>query len=304
LVIPICRDVERLCPEALVLNFTNPEARVLHAINHLTRVRAAGFCHGVFSAIGVILKYLNKKEEELDIVSAGMNHFYSILSVRDRATGEELLPKVTRIAVEDPAAPPLFRKFAAIFDVITYASDDHIGEYVPFGAEFQGIAWHYGQERRKVPLCDAPEPNALDEYASGKRPADDPLIVRGSAEVTVPVICDIELDRNGVHAAVNVLNTEGYIENLPRDVVVEVPGRANARGIEPLHVGRIPEAFAAFMGPQYMIHRLITEAYRTRSRKLLLQALLLDPVVNSTVEAEKLLDEMLALQSDFLPAFK
>lgn len=48
LVVPICQDVERLCPDALVLNFTNPEARVLHAMLHLTRVKAVGLCHGVF----------------------------------------------------------------------------------------------------------------------------------------------------------------------------------------------------------------------------------------------------------------
>ena len=64
LILPICRDIERLCPDALMLNFTNPEARVLHAILTLTAVRAAGICHGVFSALDAISRYTQKLAEQ------------------------------------------------------------------------------------------------------------------------------------------------------------------------------------------------------------------------------------------------
>lgn len=128
-------------------------------------------------------------------------------------------------------------------------------------------------------------------------------MVNGSQELTVPIICDVEFDRGAFREAVNVLNTGGYIENLPRDIVVEVPATVDAKGLHPMKIGAIPEAFAAFMRPQYTIHGLLTEAYRTHSKKLLLQALLLDPCVNNLTAAEKMLDEMLELQSDFLPAF-
>ena len=304
LIIPICRDVERLCPDALVMNFTNPEARVLHAISHLTRVKAAGFCHGVFGAMARICKYLGKDEEELDIVSAGMNHFYCILKVWEKSTGVDLLPQAVQMAAEDASAPPVFRTFAQVYDVFTFPSDDHIGEYLTFGAEFHGALWPYGRERRKVRLQEAPEPDYLTEYATGKRPADDPKITAGSHELTVPIICDIELKRDSYRPAVNVLNREGYIENLPRHSAVEVPARVDAEGIHPLHVGALPESFAAFIRPQCTIHDLLTEAYRTGSRKLLLQALLLDPNVNSVRNAERMLDEMLNLQSEFLPRFQ
>jgi len=74
-------------------------------------------------------------------------------------------------------------------------------------------------------------------------------------------------------------------------------------GIRPIHVGPLPEVPATLIRTQLSIQRLITEAYRTRSKKLLLQALLLDPVVNSITGAEELLDEMLELQQEFLPDF-
>lgn len=305
LVIPICRDIEALCPRALVLNFTNPEARVLHAICHLTRVNAVGICHGVAGALQKLSEYLGKPVEEMDIVSAGMNHFYCILKAKDRATGEDLLPKAIRMAAHDstPGAPPLFRQFARVFDVFTFPSDDHIGEYVAFGSEFHGIQWPYGLENKSIRLAPEPAPDLLEEYASGRLPEGDARILAGSHEMTVPIIWDIELDRGIVRPAVNVLNTRGYIDNLPRDIVVEVPGKVDATGVHPLPVGCLPEAFAAFMRPQFTIHGLVTEAYRTHSKKLLLQALLLDPVVNHSTAAEKMLDQMLTAQKDFLPEF-
>ena len=124
-----------------------------------------------------------------------------------------------------------------------------------------------------------------------------------SGEIPAPVIGAIETGQAARFDAVNVLNSEGYIENLPRDVVIEIPAIADAGGLHPIHVGPLPEAPAAYIRTQTSIQRILTEAYRTRSRKLLLQALLLDPFVDSVREARKLLDEMLALQAAFLPEF-
>ncbi len=300
LIIPICRDIERLCPDALLLNFTNPEARVLHAINHLTQVKAAGICHGVFGALEQIARYLGRPIEEFDVVSAGMNHFYCIQKVKEKATGKEWLPALVAQAAADVAAPPLFRQLAQVFGVFTFPSDDHIGEYLAYGAEFHGYRWPYGIESRAVDAVIPPFP--LADYASGQRPLDAHVLHR-SGEITVPIIADIVLNRGSYRHAVNVLNREGYIENLPRDAAIEVPAMVDGAGIHPLHVGAIPETFAAMMRTQFTIHTLLTEAYRTRAKALLLQALLLDPNVNSITAAREILEVMLELQRDYLPAF-
>ncbi|MCY3023188.1 MAG: alpha-glucosidase/alpha-galactosidase [Planctomycetota bacterium] len=305
LVIPICRDVEQCCPDALLLNFTNPEARVLHAILHLTKVKAAGICHGVFDAERWICRYLAMEREKLEIVSAGMNHFYCILRVTDLTTGGDRLAELLQKVREDtsPQTPPLFKKLAEIFDVFTFPSDDHIGEYLSFGAEFHGTKWPYGQESRPVRLQQQERASPVVECAEGRAPVTEEIL-RASGEVTVPIVCDIELNRGARRSAVNVLNTGGYVENLPRDAAVEVPAVVDAGGIHPLTVGPVPETFAAYMRTQFAIHSLVTEAFRTRSRKRLLQALLLDPCVNSIVGAEGMLGEILELQKDFLPAFE
>lgn len=300
LILPICRDIERLCPHALVFNFSNPEARVLHAIHTLTKVRAMGICHGIASAHQAIERYLERPLAEFDVTSAGMNHFYCLLQVKDRATGQDWLPDLVRKAAADPKRP-LFRKMAEIFGVFTFPSDDHIGEYLSYGAEFHGIKWLHGLESRKV---GAPPKTkfalTLDDYASGAKSVDRWLL-KPSGEVAVPILTDLELGRSSRQPAVDVPNADGYIANLPRTAIVEVPADLDRHGIHPVHVGEIPETFAAMMRTQATIQALLTEAYRTSSRRLVLQALLLDPVVHSILEAEKLLDAMLALQADYLP---
>jgi alpha-galactosidase len=302
LVIPICRDIERLCPNALLLNFTNPEARVLDAILRLTHVNAVGLCHGVFSAIRFISDYLGIPTDKFEVTSAGMNHFYAVLKVIDVESGVDLFPDLlARLRADDSFPPSVWKKLIDIFGWLTYRSDDHIGEYLSFGAEFAGYKWHYGLESRPI---GQPQPGPrfeLDPYLNGA-PLDERAL-RRSGEIAASVICDMELDRCRRHDAVNVLNAEGYIENLPRDAVVEVPAYCDGRGVYPIAVGPIPEAQATFIRTQVSIQHAITEAYRTGSKNLLLQALLMDPVVDSIVEAEKLLDEMLELQSAYLPEF-
>jgi alpha-galactosidase len=302
LIMPICRDIERLCPEALLLNFTNPEARVLDAILHLTRVNAVGLCHGVYNAIRFVSTYLDIPEDKFELTSAGMNHFYFVLSVVDKLTGEDLLPGLLDKVRNDESFPQsVWKKFIDIFGWLTYNSDDHIGEYVSYGAEFTGTKWHYGQESYPVRKIQPGPRLSLDTYIKGK-PLDE-WALRNSGEVAIPVICAIEKDQKTRIDAVNVLNCEGYIENLPRSAVIEIPAYADTKGLHPVTVGSLPEAPAAYIRTQLSIQKLITEAYKTQSKNLLLQALLLDPFVNSIVEAEKMLDEMLEMQSQFLPEF-
>jgi alpha-galactosidase len=312
LMVPICRDVEELCPDACLLNFTNPEARVLHAVSTLTKVRAFGICHGVFSAIKAAAYYLEKPVDDLQIVSAGMNHFYQLLSVKDKKTGKELLGDLLERARQDPESAagisgepqPLFKKMVEIFDMFTYVSDEHIGEYLGFGAEFADGEWHYGQESRPVTLKDtAPEKTDIaDVVLRGAEPRE--WMWEPSQEHTVPMICDIIVGRESWRPAVNVLNREKYIDNLAADGVVEVPAAVDGDGIHPQKVGSLSEPAAAMIRTQHTIHSLITEAYASGSKRLLLQALLLDPVVNSITAAEKMLDEMLMKQKDFLPSFR
>jgi alpha-galactosidase len=303
LIVPIARDVERLCPDALVLNFTNPEARVLHAILRLTKVRAVGLCHGVFSLERLVCDLTRIPAEHLVLTSAGMNHAYCALSIIDQRTGEERLPEVLKMVQEDEslAVPPLFREFARLFDVVTFPSDDHVGEYFSFGAEFHDGRWPYGQESRQVTDA-APGVNEVEAFLRGEVPVEQ--AGRPSGESAVSLICQLQEAEPARFSAVNVGNEGPLIDNLPEDAVVEVPAMVNRDGIKPIAVGPIPEVFAVALRTQCAIISTVTEAYRTRSRKLLLQALLLDPCVNGLAQAKNILDDMLRLQAEYLPSFE
>ena len=301
IVLPICYDIEKLCPEALVLNFTNPESRILMAMNLLTKVKAVGLCHGVLEARRRAAQLLGKDLKDLDIVTGGLNHFFWLLKVKDMNTGEDLLELLQKKIRGN--CPPLVQKMVDIYGFFMYPSDDHIGEYLSFAHEFTGLLWHYGREWRKVPKIEAISKDWRDEYLSGRRKSDQNL-VRPGGEIAVDIISDILKDKNRWEPSVNVLNTGLYVENLDARGVVEVPAVVNKDGVHPEKVGALPEGLAAFCRTQISIQLLLIEAYRQQSKNLLLQALLLDPVVDSLKRAEEMLDYMLELQKDYLPEFK
>jgi alpha-galactosidase len=302
--IPICRDMEELCPDALLLNYTNPESRIVRAVSDLTRIRAVGLCHGVFGAIDGIKRILGRSREELEIICGGLNHFFWVMKIADKKTGEDLYPELLSRILNDPecpSAPPLVKKMVEVFGCYTYPSDDHIGEYLSFGYEFmEGVKWPYGQEARPVPREEpAPEPSRLEQYVSGERKLEEGL--RDSGELGVPIVRAIELKELLWADAVNVPNSGGYVGELSAETVVEVPAKVDGEGVHPRSVPPVPEALAAFCRTQASIQKLVVEAYGEHSKRKLLQALLLDPVVNSVGNAERMLDDMLELQREYLP---
>ncbi len=326
-ILPVCENMEELCPDACLINFTNPEGRILSAILKLTKIKAFGFCHGFHSLHTTAARLLERPLEELDIRTAGLNHFFTYYKMADRKTGENLIPLFERKVSEniesfDAFTRHLFEKYG----VMGLTSEDHTGEYVSYAHEFMPCRWAFGIESHKVfkgfsagtdmaylswchgfgdRLDDyraSGRGERNEEYASGRRPLDSSY-VKFSGELAVPVIGDIVLDRKTWRPAVNAVNSGSYISNLAKDACVELPAVVDASGLHPETVGELPEAFAALIQRQHSIQKILTQAYAERSKRLLLQALLIDPVVDSAKRAEEFLDYMLKLQADYLPEF-
>ncbi len=325
IIMPVCRDIERLSPKAWVLNFTNPEARVLTAILTLTRLSAVGLCHGFHSFQALAARVLQRPLESLDVRTAGMNHFYTFYKITERGSGSDLVPEFSRRVDADPGLlQPLARYLWNTFGMLGYGSDNHIGEYVRFADEFAGRRWEFGIEHRKVhPAEQGVDGRTVFEawrhkldvqtylekgIATEERDAltgKTPLRredIAASGELAIPVIADIVLDRGKLREAVNVLNTDGFVENLDREGCIEVPATVDGHGVHPDRVGRLPEGFAALVRQQQSIQRLVVKAYAERSRKLLLQALLMDPASPaSAAQTERMMDTLLELQAAYLP---
>ena len=286
LILDICKDMERLCPDAWFLNFSNPESRIVLAVNKYTKIKCIGLCHGVFMGLDDIAKILEMPPSEIEIAAAGLNHFQWITSIRRKSDNTDLYPLFKEKEKSfDPAFSPFTRKIFKAFGYWPTCSDDHLGEYLMYGYEggMHGYDFESDEQDRVKMKKD------IADMVSGKRDAKEWLVKSGEKAVEV-----ITALHTGVQASIPsaIVYNLGAITNLPPDLAVEIPIVADGSGIRKVQVGDMPKGAAALMSLQVGVQQMAVEAAVHGDRQLALQALLCDPVVNSTDAAEKVLDEL------------
>jgi alpha-galactosidase len=319
----IARDIADLCPEAMVMVCSNPLNRICLAMERCADVgQIAGLCHGAEMALYLYLnRVLGIDGDDMEITAAGTNHFTWILDLRRRSTGEDLYPLVKeRLAQIESGKQPLSRKLLEVYGYFPACLDDHFGEYVPYAYEFCGLegtdfAGSLEQEEKRWQyLRDLAEDKVqwgkYEEYVgdqavfSEELRLDDFFKPRSWADtLAFPIIAAIESHTLHRMPAVNLIN-DGIITNLPPDVFVEAPAVVDGSGIHPLCIGALPKPLASFCRRDIDQMELIVEAAVKGDRNLVLQAMLLDPVIDSVRVAEQVLDEMMKAQKAYLPQFK
>ncbi len=308
LILDICRDIERICPEALVLNFTNPEGRLCLAASRYTRLQFVGLCHGIGMAQVAIGQALDLPPDAIDPKAAGLNHFTWVLELRHRQTGADLYPAFRQAVAArqmDRAGwgdyhfgTRLSRYLMDVFGYWPSPSDDHIGEYLPYAWEFCGLE---GYDFEAAERMAEDGWRYLRRVAHGDEPPDR-LLQERSGERAVAIISGVLGNTHQYELAVNVPN-RGLIPNLPDWAIVEVPALVDATGVHGISIGPLPEPIAAMCRTQVAVIDRVVEAGVHGDRHAALEALLLDPVVQSISQAEALLDELLEAHRDFLPQF-
>jgi len=309
IILDICRDIEELCPEALVLNFTNPEGRICLAATRYTDLQFAGLCHGIGMAQTAWSRALDLPAEQIDLQAAGLNHFTWVLDARHRDTGEDLYPafrqKLTQKGLEEVRLSPEYAFGVKLscylmetYDLWPSCSDDHIGEYLSYAWEPCGLE---GYDFEAADAHAEGRWDRLRRWAAGDEPVDE-LLQHRSGERAVPIVVGVLENTHQYELAVNVPNA-GFIPNLPEWAIVEVPATVDATGVHGVNVGPLPEPIAAMCRTQIAVQDRAIEAAVHGDRNAALQALLLDPVVNSISQAEAILEEMLEVHKDFLPQF-
>jgi alpha-galactosidase/6-phospho-beta-glucosidase family protein len=302
--VEVAKDVERLAPAALLLNYTNPESRVCLAIHRYTGVRSIGLCHGVAETIEMIAALLELPQEDVDLRAAGANHFTWTTSLTERSSGRDLLPLLRE---KLPEADQSKWGFCAwLFDrfgIFPTTGDNHVGEYIGYAAEFIGTkGYDFRGYARNRELGQA----NVDAWAAGRKPVAS-LLRQRSREArlghSVTEIMATMMTGATVRRPSFIIPNDGYIENIERDAVVEVPGLIEGGDFSALKVGRLPGPLAAMVQNEIEIQKLAVEAAVTGSRSLALQALLIDPCVTSAHAAEAFLDDVLREQRAYLPAF-
>lgn len=302
LVMEICSDIERLAPSAFVFNFSNPESRILLALKNLSPLKTIGLCHGQHDALQTIGKLLNRSIDTIEIRGGGINHLFWLQEIKDSITGEDLYPAVKEAAANNN--DPLFtlpKKLLEIYGMLTYPDNTHAGEFFSWGSEYMNGKWVHGLESRRVGALHKSQIDVIAPILDGTVPLD-PLLVQ-SREIAIPIIETMITGNKREFLSANVKNTELYIPNLQEGGIVEVPITVDGQGIHPQTINALDEGVAAFCRNQISIQMLTVEAYQHRSKQLLLQALLLEPTVDSIVKAEAYLDDMLELQRDYIPEF-
>jgi len=308
----IARDMEHLCPEAWLVNMSNPESRLCLALNQYTKVKSVGVCLGAYITQNSLAQHvLGLRQRDIDIKVAGINHCHWVMDIRRTGTGEDLYPQV-RAGIRDVDSnwQPLSRECLKRFGYYPGPADNHVAEYLSWGPQFMPPDYTDGIINAGKASKDqkSKQDAKLEAIASGDGPIDiddlrDLMVEGGLRWQTLDIILSLLDNGNRYVLSLNVPN-DGYITNLKQDAIVEIPAIVGANSIYGLGMGELPTAIAAVMELQLHIMDLVIEAAVTGNRTTALEALVIDPTVPDPATAENILDELLLAQAELLPQFK
>jgi len=322
----IAHAMEKGCPNAWMLNYTNPEHKLVEGVSRLSKTKAIGLCHGEAMGLDQLALFLQMPREQIIYRSVGLNHFGWFTKIWDKNTGENLYPKLREM--EKMAHPltkwdewALTRIMFRTYGLWPYPGANHIGEYIAWGSEFLASsavqfyfdpAAHNPWETRKPPQFiysydHFPKHDLFEKTKSEDEAYEDVFSadkeIRGSGEYGIPIAEAIFFNKPTEIGSVNMPN-KGYAKDLLEDMVIELPALVDGNGIHPHICDPLPAAVAQMINTQGTINRLVIEAYQEQSRNKLLQAVLLDPTVSNYQNAVAMINELCELQKDILPILK
>lgn len=333
LIMPILRDIEQLCPRALVLNFTNPVPRICAAAARHTSVRMIGICHQIEFGYTIVAKVLAEElglpvppdylyrwdqkterlypsiveaaEKRIDIQAAGINHFTWMLSIRERDSGRDLYPVFRRRYLDGfQDFEPLTRRLFGLMGTCPVPGDCHMVEYLPFTHTMAKGLW----EKYDIQMYPLKERAAerdvmwkqIEEMAKGTQSFEHLRSVH--TERAELIMAAIATNRHAFEPAINLPN-HGYIENLPAGSIVEVPAEVSAGGLRGIGVGALPVEVAELCRRQIAVAEMSVDAAVLGDRQMAVKALLLDQMIDDPDTAEALLNEYLEAERRYVPQF-
>jgi alpha-galactosidase len=303
----VCRYMEELCPDALLLNYVNPMAMLCWAVAEASPIRTVGLCHSVQHTTAELAGDLGLPAEEVDHHVAGINHVAFFLRLEHR--GEDLYPALHELAEEGriPDTNRVRYELMRHFGHFVTESSEHFAEYSPW---FIKAGRPDLIERFNIPLDEYPrrcerqiaEWDALRSDLEGGAPVEAERSNEYGADIIRACETGEPFAFNG-----NVPNRHAgglLIDNLPADCCVEVPCVASSDGIAPQPIGALPRQLAALIQTNVNVQGLTVEAALTGRRELVHQAAMLDPHTAGELpldEIARLVDDLLAAHGDWIP---
>jgi alpha-galactosidase len=310
----IVKDMERHCPGAVLLNYTNPMAMLCRAVQRESFIRLTGLCHSVQGTAYMLAHWIGAQMSEITYTCAGINH--QAWYLKYEWNGQDAYPLIRRAIVERPEIyneEIVRNEMFLCLDYYVTESSGHNSEYNWWFRKrpdliekycTHGTGWNPGEYGY-----------ILKEYQK----ADDTW--RDEAKKWFAQEAPISLERGHEYAAYiinalkggeifsfngNVPNTH-LITNLPENACVEVPVYVDRNGFRPVHVGALPPQCVTLNHVNVMVEEMAVEAALTGDPRLVFQAIAHDPLtaaVLSLAEIKTMVNEMFQQNRDYLPQFK
>ena len=313
--IEVARDIERLCPNALFINFTNPMTVNCRAVARETSVRIGGLCYGVTYYEHYLARFIGVPWKETRCRAIGVNHFTWITDFQ--CEGQDAWPlvrqkmqeKIDSGEIKESYTWELFR----MFDAFPCVGDGHICEFVP---GWQGQGAYYGRTFG----VNAGHDGSFEEYVAGfhrvfAEMADQAYgrtpITKSEVDISGETFKDEDLFIDVLNASlgqgeilrtVNLPNV-GQASNLPAGAVLEATTFVSGAGFQPLCFGELPPGITAILQRIIGTQELTVEAALKADRKLAIQALVAGETVRTEAEAERMMDVILETHREYLPQF-
>ena len=321
-ILDICRDMEELCPDALLLNYVNPMSMLCWAISRSSTIKTIGLCHSVQHTAHQLAEDLEIDAESIEYRCAGINHMAFYLNFQQRQ-GNELVDLYPRIAERASVFPMPTRGdiersdggFEGLSDAVRYEMFKRLGYFVTESSEHfsEYVPWFIKSGRSDlldkfgIPLDEYPRrcERQIEGWETLRTRLENPearVRVVQSMEYGSGIIHSMETGQSRVVYG-NVPN-RGIINNLPDDCCVEVPCVVDSSGITPTHIGALPPHLAALMQTNINVQSLTVEAALTGKREHVYHAAMFDPHTAAELDLDQiwaLVDELLVAHRGMIP---
>ncbi|MFP4520691.1 MAG: alpha-glucosidase/alpha-galactosidase [Fibrobacterota bacterium] len=303
----IIKDAEKLCPDALLMNYTNPMSIMSLATLRSTGMPYIGLCHSVQGTAELITELVGIPFDELDYECGGVNHiaWYTKLQWKNR----DLYPAILE-AMKDPEKfkrDPVRLEMVKQFGYYVTESSGHFSEYVPYfrkrkdlinkhcGKEYHGASGFYSKNWPSWRKKTDKERRAM---AAGKKEIPTKRSYEYAADIIEAHALNIP---KTVYAS--VLN-KGLITNLPQKGVVEVKTLIDRNGYSPTYFGELPEHTASICRANMAVYELCAQGILDRDREAVIHAMMVDPLsaaVCSPGEIREMAEKLLAAEKRYIP---
>jgi alpha-galactosidase len=292
----LCRDMEQVCPRALLLNYSNPMSMNMQTVSRVhPGVAAVGLCHSVQGTFCQLMGYLNEPPEAVAFVCAGINHMAFYLTLEKG--GVDLYPRL----FEAMSRPDVYDSNRVRFELMkrlgyfVTESSEHNAEYspwfIPHGREAVG--------RFGVPLdeylrrCDG----IVGEFERMKDlcRTESPVEVHRSREYGSTIIHSVVTGTPSV--VYGNMPNRGAVSNLPDEAIAEAPTRVDRAGCRFTTVGQLPPQLLAYVQPHVAQHELFIRAAIEGRRDHVYQAAMFDPLTSAVLPPDRIVemcDELIA----------